>query len=299
MIIPSYLQPGDKVGIVATAKVVNKENTLYGIRILEEWGLEVIVGKHLFAKHFQFAGTDQQRKEDFQYAINNPEIKAVFLVRGGYGSSRIIDLIDFKPLLDNPKWICGFSDITILHSHLYRLGLCSFHAPMLSFFHALDSESIRFFRSMIFGKKESFQVASHSLNIPGKATGRLVGGNLSIICHAIGTDSAIITAGNLLFLEDIGENLYHIDRMMVQLKRVGLLENLAGLIVGQFSDMKDNADSFGLNAEEIISSHIIEYNFPAAFNFPIGHTAQNYAVPIGKEATFTIDENKDALLEIN
>jgi muramoyltetrapeptide carboxypeptidase len=290
MIIPQYLKSGDKVGVVATAKVVDKANTLYGIDMLKQWGLNVEVGLYVFEKYFQFAGTDEQRTEDLQRMIDDPEIKAIFMVRGGYGSTRIIDRIDYAPLVKNPKWICGFSDITAFHLHLYHLGIASFHAPMPSFFHALDQQSLNRYQSMLLGNMDIMRVRPHHLNKKGKATGKLVGGNLSMICHTIGTPSEIETEGNLLFFEDIGENLYRIDRMLVQLKRAGFLQHLAGLIVGQFSDMEDNEDSFGLNAFEIIHSHISAFDYPVAFDFPIGHTSTNFALPVGLEATLIVDE---------
>lgn len=290
MIIPQYLTSGDKVGVVATAKVVDKGNTLFGIDMLRQWGLKVEVGQYVFEKYFQFAGTDEQRTEDLQRMIDDPEIKAIFMVRGGYGSTRIIDRIDYTPLVKNPKWICGFSDITAFHLHLFQLGIASFHAPMPSFFHALDKPSLNRFQSMLFGNRETLHVHPHHLNKKGKATGKLVGGNLSMICHTIGTPSEIETEGNLLFIEDIGENLYRIDRMLVQLKRAGFLRHLAGLIVGQFSDMEDNEDSFGLNAFEIIHSHISAFDYPVAIDFPMGHTSTNFALPVGLEATLIVDE---------
>ncbi len=298
MIIPQYLNPGDKVGVVATAKVVDKTNTENGIDILRQWGLEVVIGHYVFEKYFQFAGTDEQRTDDLQIMINDPEIKAIFMVRGGYGSTRIIDRIDYKPLLQKPKWICGFSDITAFHLHLYRLGIASMHAPMPSFFHALDNTSINQYKSLLFGKKDTLNAHPHLLNKNGSGFGKLVGGNLSIICHTISTASEIETKGNLLFIEDVGENLYHIDRMMVQLKRAGFLNNLKGLIVGQFSDMKDNEDAFGFDAFEIIQSHVSKFHYPVAFDFPIGHTSTNFALPVGLEATLIVNK-KEVYLEID
>lgn len=292
MIIPRFLKKGDKVGVVATAKVVDKSNTLIGIDILKSWGLELTIGKYVFEKYYQFAGTDAQRAKDLQEMIDNPKLSAIFMVRGGYGSTRIIDQINFESLDTHPKWLCGFSDITAFHLHLHKLGIASMHSPMPSFFYALNEAPLQWFKDIIFGNKKELYVDHNPLNRNGNATGELIGGNLSIICHTIGTDSEIETEGNILFIEDVGEQLYHLDRMMVQLKRAGKLNNLAGLIVGKFTDMKDNEDAFGLDAYEIISSHIKEFDYPVAFGFPIGHTNNNFAVPVGFQGSLSVATTK-------
>ena len=294
MIVPEFLKPGNEVGVVATAKKVNKEKTLLGIKILESWGLQVVVGKNVFNSFHQFAGTDEQRIEDFQQMISDPKIKAIFILRGGYGSTRIIDQINFSPLKTDPKWICGFSDVTAIHLHLNNLGIASIHSPMPSFFYAIDQKSLHWFKDLIFGKKPKCIINNHKLNRQGVATGKLTGGNLSIICHTIGTKSEIATKDHILFMEDVGEQLYHLDRMMVHLKRAGILKDLAGLIVGQFSDMKDNEDVFGYDANEIIYSHTKEFDYPIAFNFPIGHTNENYAIPVGLEAKLKVNHKGSA-----
>ncbi len=295
MIIPDYLQKGDKVGVVATAKKVNKANTLRGIDTLKSWGLDIKIGQYVFAEYMQFAGTDQERAEDFQRMVNDDELKAVFLVRGGYGSTRIIDLIDYNNLLNSPKWICGFSDITAIHAHLFRLGVASIHAPMPSFFYSLDQEALKWFKDLMFGKQKDLKVASSKLNRNGQVKAKMVGGNLSIICHTIGTPSEIISSRNILLIEDVGEELYNLDRMMVQLKRAGFLNDLAGLVVGQFTDMKDT-DPFGLEPYEIINQHVKDFDYPVAYNFPIGHSNKNYAVPIGMECEFLVDSNGARLI---
>ncbi len=295
MIIPQFLRSGDKVGVVATAKKVHKAHTLEGIEVLKSWGLEVEIGRHVFASYHQFAGTDGERRADLQQMIDDPEIKAIFMVRGGYGSTRIIDSMDFMALFASPKWICGFSDVTAFHLHLYNLGMASIHSPMPSFFYALNPSSLQWLRDLVFGKNMSHTIHGHSLNRFGVATGKITGGNLSIICHTIGTASQIDTKGQILFLEDVGENLYHLDRMMVQLKRAGFLDGLTGLIVGQFSDMKDNEDSFGTDANGIVLSHVRQHEYPVAFDFPIGHTNENYAVTVGLEAKLSVDATGSTL----
>jgi len=297
MIVPEFLSPGDKVGVVATAKKVNRENTLHGIDILKTWGLEVKIGKYVFHSFYQFAGTDKQRTDDLQEMIDDPEIKAIFMARGGYGSTRIIDQIKFDSLYTSPKWICGFSDVTAFHLHIYNLGIASIHSPMPSFFYALNQKSLDLFKGLIFGEKVLYENKKHKQNRQGEGKGRLTGGNLSIICHTIGTKSEIVTRGQILFIEDVGEQLYNLDRMMVQLKRAGFLKDLAGLIVGQFSDMKDNEDVFGYDANEIIYSHTKEYEYPVAFDFPIGHTSENYAIPVGMEAKLIVT-HKGSTLEL-
>ena len=294
MIVTSFLQKGDKVAVVAPAKKVNKENTLQGIKILESWDLQVKIGDSVFESSNQFAGSDVQRKADLQGMIDDQEIKAIFMLRGGYGTTRIIDDIDFKPLQNAPKWICGFSDITALHSHLYSIGIVSLHAPMPTFFYALEPEPLGWLRRFLFGKEEKLTFLPQKMNRIGEEQGRLVGGNLSIICHAIGTSSQVKTEGNILFIEDIGEEFYSLDRMMVQLKRSGLLQNIRGLVVGQFTEMKDS-DPFGLGADEIIMSHVEHLSIPVAFNAPIGHCTNNFAVPVGMKVDFEVNEKEISL----
>lgn len=295
MIIPPYLKPGDKVGVVAPAKKVDRKKTLAGIQILESWGLEVIFGHHVFDSFHQFSGTDEQRAADLQGMINHPEIKAVFMARGGYGSTRIVDQINYNSLKSKPKWICGFSDITAFHLHLFNIEIASLHSPMPSTFHCSKSASMEKLKKFLFGESATLEAGQHPDNKIGKAKGKIVGGNLSIICTSIGTTSEINTNGNILFIEDVGEQLYHLDRMMVQLKRAGALSNLAGLIVGQFSEMEDQEDSFGLDSNQIIHSHMQEFDFPVAHDFPIGHTSENMPIPIGMEAVLTVDVNSATL----
>ena len=290
MIIPPYLNQGDKVSVIATAKKLDKKNTLHGIEMLKHWGLQVIIGGHAFDSFHQFAGTDTHRAEDLQDALDNPEFKAIFIARGGYGTTRIIDDINYDRLLDRPKWVCGFSDITALHFQLFKLGIASLHSPMPSFFHAVDETSIKFMRKSLFGGADKITVAPHPLNKNGEGNGRLIGGNLSIICHLLGTATGVDTAGTILFIEDVDEQLYRIDRMMLQLKRAGLLHNLAGLIVGQFSEIEEDKDGFGFDAMEIISSHIAEFDYPVAFNFPVGHTKENLSITVGGAGSLSVSE---------
>ena len=295
MIFPENLKFGDKVAVVATAKKVDRDNTLNGIQILKSWGLRVVPGAFLFEQFHDFAGTDDHRLRDIQDMINDSEIKAIFVARGGYGSIRIIDQINFQSMLKKPKWICGFSDITAIHLKLYKLGIASLHAPMPAFFHAVNDKSLLYLKNILFGSKEKYSIKSIPFNRPSRCSGKITGGNLSLICNSIGTPSEVVTKDHILFIEDVGEKLYHVDRMVMQLKRAGKLKEIAGLIVGQFSDMQDQ-EKYGFDAYEIIKSHIVEFDYPVAFNFPIGHTQLNYPIIIGQERELIVG---DSLVELN
>lgn len=284
MIAPTYLQTGDAVTLISTARKVSKEELAPAITIIERWGLKVKLGANLFAEENQFAGTDSQRAADLQAALDDQESKAIICVRGGYGTVRIIDQIDFRAFLKKPKWVCGFSDVTVLHNTLYNLGIQSIHATMpLLFSKPEQQEAIETLRKTLFGDPLSYQFPSHPLNKGREMRGKVVGGNLSILNNLIGTPSDINTKGKILFLEDLDEYLYHVDRMMVHLKRSGLLSQLSGLLVGHMSAMNDNAIPFGKTAYEIISATVSEYDYPVFFDFPAGHLNHNYAIKLGSE----------------
>ncbi|WP_428664193.1 S66 peptidase family protein [Runella sp.] len=291
MIRPPYLRAGDRVGVVALASQVSYDALYEGLRILrEDWQLEVVEGETLRTSYHQFAGTDDQRRTDFQRMLDDPSIKAVFSARGGYGSSKIIDKLNFRKFRKHPKWVIGFSDITALHCHLCRLGFESLHATMPKLFgqegafNALDT-----LRKALWGESLQYEIKTHSFNRLGTVTGRVVGGNLCLLAHLSGSRSELDTRGKLLFIEDVEETYYNLDRMMVQLKRARKLDKLAGLIVGQFTDMKDNDTiNFGKNANEIIAEYAAEYDYPVCFDFPVGHVADNRAMIVGQEAQLTI-----------
>lgn len=288
---PDYLKPNDKIGITATARSVTHEELNKAIQIFETWGLRVVLADHLFEVHNQFAGEDKLRSTDLQKMINDPSIKAIVCARGGYGTTRIIDAIDFSPLATHPKWIVGFSDITVLLYHLYNKGVASVHGIMAGLFSKEGrEESIESLHNVLFGKQTPITASNSPFNREGEATGDVIGGNLSIINNIIGTASDIDTAGKILFIEDLDEYLYHIDRMMVQLKRAGKLQNLQGLIVGDMSDMNDNKIPFGKNAYEIIQEHVEPYAYPVCFGFPIGHEVRNLAVPFGTTGTLKVEK---------
>lgn len=291
MITPSPLEKGQRVAIVAPAKSIGENDVDKAIEIFEAWGLEVVLGRYLFSSFHQFSGRDDQRAVDLQHAINDPGVKAIFCVRGGYGTTRMIDSIDFNPLRKSPKWIVGFSDITAMLSHLHNFGMESVHAIMPALFSREGTDgAIESLRKILFGEGDAYFVNPHPLNKHGAAKGLLMGGNLSILCHAIGTESDLVTDDAILFIEDVDEYLYRLDRMMVQMKRSGKLENLAGLIVGHFTDIKDEDVAFGKNAYEIIQDHVSEYRYPVCYGFPTGHHVNNLALPISRQCTLKVDK---------
>ncbi len=288
---PPNLQKGDAVIILSTARKISVDEIQTAIKTFTEWGLEVILGKTIGQEQNQYAGSDELRKNDFQFALDTPKIKAIICAKGGYGTVRILDELDFTAFLKHPKWIVGFSDITYLHTHInHQLGVQTLHAAMPSTFEKNTTEAIESLRTSLFGEKINFEISAHSLNRKGKAEGILLGGNLSILYSITGTKSGFNTAGKILFLEDLDEYLYHVDRMMMNLKRSGKLENLAGLVVGGMTEMNDNAVPFGKNAEEIIMEHVAEYNYPVCFGFPAGHIADNQALIMGRKMKLEVDD---------
>jgi muramoyltetrapeptide carboxypeptidase len=294
-IAPSSLKKGDKVAIIALASKVNLADIQPAISIMQDnWGLEVIIGKSVGEAFFGFAGNDEIRLNDFQQQLDNQEIKAIFSARGGYGSSRFIDKVDFTKFKKNPKWIIGFSDITAVHCHLQTLGFQSLHAPMPKTF-LRDYDSVQKLEAILFGRNIEYKIPSKPINKQGRGEGQIVGGNLCLLAHLIGTKSDIDTNGKILFIEDISEYLYNIDRMMVQLKRAGKLKNLTGLIVGDFSDVKENDEPYGKTFYEIIAEHTQEYNYPICYDFPVGHEAINWTIPCGRNTVFSVDDEEVTL----
>ena len=285
------LQTGDKIAIISTARKVSFAEMEPAIAILKSWGLEVILGKTIGADFNQFAGDDSVRLADLQQMLDDTSINAILCARGGYGTARLLDQLDFSRFRQNPKWLIGFSDVTALHAHLYTLGFESLHAIMPILFAREGSEAaIESLRSILFGENISYTAEAHEFNRSGKGEGDLVGGNLSILHTILGTRSDFDYSGKILFLEDLDEYLYHIDRMLVHLDRCGKLENLAGLIIGQMSDMKDNLIPFGHSAYEIIQQHTSRYNYPVCFGFPVGHEPHNLALICGRKAKLEVTE---------
>ena len=280
---PPYLKTGDTVTILSTARKVSVEDMSPAVKIIESWGLKVRLGRTIGLSDHQYAGTDRERLEDFQQAIDDPEVRAIICARGGYGTVRIVDDIDWTGLLAHPKWITGFSDMTYIHIHLTQtLGVQTLHSSVPALFHKNTPEAIDSIRQHLFGEEVIYDLPVHPLNRQGEAKGVLIGGNLSILYSITGTRSGFNTAGKILFIEDVDERLYHLDRMMINLKRSGKLHDLAGLIVGGMTDMTDNAVPFGKTAEEIIAEHVSGHNYPVCFGFPAGHIADNRAVVLGK-----------------
>ena len=290
MITPPYLKKGDTVAIVATARKNLDDNLKPAIEWLKNWGLNVVIGKTIGLDLNQLAGTDEQRAADFQTQLDNPNIKAIWCVRGGYGTVRMLDLLDFTKFKQHPKWIVGFSDVTVLHNHLNTMGYKSIHGIMPISSKASD-EAKETLRIALFGEKLKYEIDSHSMNKFGDASGELVGGNLSILYSLLGSKSAINCDNKILFIEDLDEYLYHIDRMMMNLKRCGCLENLKGIIVGGMVKMKDNDIPWGKDALEIIEDVTKKLNIPIIYNFPAGHIQDNRALMMGNIVLINVNEN--------
>ena len=289
MLIPPFLSSGDTIGICATARKIDQEVLDPAIEILKKWGLKVVLSSNIYCADNQYAGTDEQRAQGIQELINREDINAIIVARGGYGTVRIIDRINFEPLKTKPKWICGYSDITVLHSHLSsHHQLATLHSTMPINF-KLNEDALESLRKALFGEDLRYLIAPETKNRKGKAHGKITGGNLSLLYALAASKSDIETAGKILFIEDLDEYLYHIDRMMIQLKRSGKLKNLAGLIVGSFTEMKDNAVPFGKNAYQIIADVVSEYDYPVCFNFPAGHQDLNKAIYFGMDAVLEVN----------
>jgi muramoyltetrapeptide carboxypeptidase len=288
-IAPPFLQPGQRVALVSTARKITPAEVAFAQQTLADWDLEVVLGESIGAASHQFAGDDGLRRRDFQRQLDDPSIRAIFCARGGYGTARLIDELNFSQFANAPKWVVGFSDITVLNCHLLRLGYQSIHGVMPVLFGQADGEAaVDSLRATLFGQATTYTAPAHALNRHGTATGELVGGNLSLLHTITGTASQASFEGRILFLEDLDEYLYHIDRMLLHLHRSGQLVGLAGLVVGHFSQMRDNAVPFGQEAYEIISHYAQRYAFPVGYGFPVGHEADNQALVVGRDATLVV-----------
>jgi muramoyltetrapeptide carboxypeptidase len=291
---PAFLKPGDRVGVLAPASIVKYEDVVPGIRLFtEQWGLEVVEGKTLKTSFNQFSASDEDRLSDMQQMLDDPSIKAVIAARGGYGCSRIADSLNFDKFLQNPKWIVGFSDLTAFLSRTFQLGYASIHAPMAKTITCTGAElAAESLRQMLFGDMPAYEVPAHPLNRSGHTTAQVVGGNLCLLAHMVGSATEIDTDGKILFIEDINEYLYNLDRMMIQLKRSGKLDKLAGLVVGQFTDMKDNnSPTFGKDSYQIIEEHVAEFVYPVCYDFPVGHVGDNRAMGVGMDAFLSVADD--------
>lgn len=299
--IPPYMQKGDTIGLVCPAGFMAAEKVQTCIKTLEEWGYTVKPGKTIGGESSTyFSGTDEERLADFQQMLDDDDVKAILCARGGYGMGRIIDQVDFKKFSKQPKWVIGYSDITVLHAHLYsNYYISSLHAPMAGAFNeeGFKNEYVLSLKNVLEGKKIKYQCGVHEFNRKGEAVGELVGGNLALLTHLVGTASDIKTKGRILFIEDIGEYLYNVDRMFYQLKRSGKLSKLAGLIIGGFTDMKDTERPFGKTVYEIINNLVKEYNYPVCFDFPVSHSAENYALKVGVGYKLKVSKSRVLLEE--
>ncbi|MEY4987992.1 MAG: Muramoyltetrapeptide carboxypeptidase [Bacteroidota bacterium] len=291
MITPKLLQSGNRVAIVSPASPPNSDQWKKGIEVLESWGLEVVFAENFLAKHFGLAGTDEQRQADFQRMLDDKSIQAIFPLRGGYGSSRFLDALDFSDFQNSPKWIVGFSDITAILCHLDQLGVASIHGPMPNnFCQKGGDEALASLHELLFRGETKFQIPSHASNRFGETESTLVGGNLSLLVHLIGSESFPNPAGKILFIEEIGERLYHVDRMLVQLKRAGYLAQLAGLIIGGFTDCEEAKLEIGKTVIELVLEHCADTTYPIAFDFPAGHIPNNFALPFGTKIKFLVNK---------
>ncbi len=299
MIAPPYLNKGDTVAITCPAKKLPVPID-DAVRLLESWGLNVILGETVYASWNQFAGDDEMRASDFQRFIDDDSVKAIFAARGGYGTIRIIDDIDFSSFQRNPKWIIGFSDITVLHSHIHSVfNVQSIHGQMPLTIPDGTKASLETLRKVLFNEKVEYEFESFATNRSGSATGILTGGNLTLLLMMAGSVSEQSYKDKILFLEDVGEYFYSIDRMIINFKRAGILHSLKGLIIGGFTDLKDNDIPFGQTAEEIIMAHVREYDYPVCFNFPAGHIEDNRALIFGQEATLSVSGQSVSLKYTN
>lgn len=286
--IPPYLTKGDTVGILATARKVDMAPLEPAIKLLKSWGLHVVVGKTVGLDNNQLAGADWQRATDLQQMLDNPAIKAVWAAKGGYGTVRIIDRIDFTQFKKKPKWLVGFSDFTVLHSHVNNLDVATLHAMACISVRGATPEAIESLHKGLFGGKLEYSIPAHAFNKPGKAHAEVVGGNLSVLYSIMGSPSEADYKGKIIFIEDLDEYLYHIDRMMMNLKRNDYFKNVKGIIIGGMTKMRDNDIPWGHDALQIVQDITKDYNIPICFNFPAGHIKDNRALPLGKQATLEV-----------
>lgn len=291
MIVPPYLKAGDKIAICATARKVSRDEVQAAIEKLEAWGYEVVIPDELFAAEHQLAGSDELRRKQIQNALDNPSIRMILGARGGYGTVRIIDELDFHEFLKQPKWLVGYSDFSVLLNKANNLGIAALHGPMSLSFREDQKESLDHLRHFLEGKLKSTSWSPHPFNIPGKVKGRIVGGNLSMLYSQLGSETALDLTDSILFFEDLDEYLYHVDRMMMNLKRNGYLEKAKGFIIGGLTGMNDNAIPFGESAGEIVQRHLAPLNKPTAFGAPYGHHKHNEPLGMGLDTELRVEDD--------
>lgn len=301
MLFPPYLKKGDTIGIICPSGYMPLDKATTCINTLQLWGYNVVVGKTVGNQFNYFSATDEERLHDLQQMLDDVNVKAILCARGGYGLSRIIDKINFTQFKKNPKWIIGYSDVTLLLSHINRnYNITTLHSPMAAAFNddGFKNEYVQSLHKALKGTKAKYSCNSHELNKLGKATAQLVGGNLCMIVHSLATKSCYKTTNKILFIEDVGEYIYNIDRMLWQLQRAHFFKNIVGVVVGSFTDMKDTTIPFGKSINETIAEHFSPLNIPVAFNFPVGHQTENYALKVGATYTLTVAKSKCSLIEM-
>lgn len=294
LITPSFLKAGDKIAVVAPSRWVTEDEMKPALTHLTEWGMQVVVLAQVYSHDNQFAGSDNERASTFQQVLDDPSIKAIICARGGYGSVKLLPKLNFRNFLKNPKWIIGFSDITALHSHINtNIGVKTIHAPMAVHFkdEPLLKQSFKYLQNILLGHSLSYIFVTPALSRQGEAKGVLCGGNLSVLQSLRGTPADINPEGRILFIEDVDEYLYHIDRMIFNLRYGGILQKLNGLILGAFSEMKDNTTPFGMSSEEIILQAVGEYSYPVITGFQAGHVKENYPLILGSQINININQN--------
>ncbi|MBL3654908.1 S66 peptidase family protein [Fulvivirga sediminis] len=295
---PPLLRAGDKIGIVSPSRMILPEQIDHAINVFQEWDLEVILSPQLYASEGYFAGADEIRRAEMQSCLDNPELKAVLCARGGYGMTRFIDDIDFSGIKNYPKWLVGFSDITAMHVALNNNNIESIHGIMpAQFGYEGVSESVSSLKKILFEGSVKYSIKGSYRNRHGIAKAEVIGGNLSLLADSLGTATEVQAKGKIMLIEEIDEYLYKIDRMLTQLRRAGKFDDLAGVIVGDFSGVKDTTIPFGKNIKDLIGSHFESYSYPLCFDFPAGHEPYNLAIPFGRSLSFMVNENEVSLLE--
>lgn len=299
---PPFLKKGDTIAITCPAGYMEAANIKTCVKTLQGWGFQVLIGKTVGSDSTNyFSGTDEERRDELQAMLDEPSVKAILCGRGGYGVTRIIEQLNFTAFKKNPKWIIGFSDITVLHSYLFsKCKVASLHAPMANAFNkgGANGPYVQSLYKSITGKKNQYACKPYAKNKLGKATGALVGGNLALLAHLAGSSLLYKTKGAILFIEDVGEYLYNIDRMIIQLKRAGVLRQLSGLIIGGFTDTKDTVRPFGKKVEQIIAEHIVEYDYPVCFHFPVSHAKANVSLKVGLPVCLRVTNQSVTMTEL-
>ncbi len=299
---PPFLKKGDTIAITCPAGYMEAANIKTCVQTLQKWGFQVLIGKTVGSDSTNyFSGTDEERRDELQAMLDEPSVKAILCGRGGYGVTRIIEQLNFTAFKKSPKWIIGFSDITVLHSYLFsKCKVASLHAPMANAFNkgGANGPYVQSLYKSITGKKNQYECKPYAKNKLGKATGALVGGNLALLAHLAGSSLLYKTKGAILFIEDVGEYLYNIDRMIIQLKRAGVLRQLSGLIIGGFTDTKDTVRPFGKKVEQIIAEHIVEYDYPVCFHFPVSHAKANVSLKVGLPVSLRVTNQSVTITEL-